>query len=98
MQTFTPTNWQQYELLDCGDYEKLEKFGSITLRRPEPQALWSKKLSEQEWKNLADITFKPKTSHSGEWIKKNKDLPDRWKLNYNNKDLNLNFLLLVHTI
>ena len=95
MQTFTPTNWQQYELLDCGDFEKLEKFGSLVLRRPEPQALWSKKWSEQEWQKLTDITFKSRTSHSGEWIKKNKTAGERWKLNYKHKELSLNFNLAL---
>ncbi len=93
MQIFTPTHWQQYELLDCGDFEKLERFGSLTLRRPEPQALWSKKWTEQEWNKLTDITFKPRTSHSGEWVKKQSNLSEKWKLNYNYKDLNLNFNL-----
>jgi len=93
MQTFTPKNWQQYELIDCGDFEKLEKFGSLTLRRPEPQALWSKKLSEQEWQKLADITFKPRTSHSGEWVKKDKKSAENWELGYQNNDLKLRFNL-----
>ena len=60
MLTFTPEHWKDYELLDCGNFEKLERFGSVILRRPEPQALWDKVWDEIEWKKLTDITFKQK--------------------------------------
>ena len=39
-----------YALLDSGDGEKLERFGKVILSRPDPQALWPKKLSLTEWK------------------------------------------------
>lgn len=38
-----------YELLDTGEGEKLERFGRYVVRRPEPQAIWRKSLSEREW-------------------------------------------------
>ena len=57
MNLFTAQNWKDYELIDCGDLEKLERFGQTVLRRPEPQALWKKQYSEQEWNKLADIKF-----------------------------------------
>ena len=44
----TPESWKDYELIDCGDGEKLERFGKYTLIRPEPQALWRPALPEQE--------------------------------------------------
>jgi len=44
----SPTHWKDYELIDCGDFEKLERFGNLILSRPEPQAVWKKTLSEQE--------------------------------------------------
>ena len=47
---------EDYELIDSGDEEKLERYGKYVLRRPDPQALWKKTLSENEWKN-ADATF-----------------------------------------
>ncbi len=45
-----PQNWKEYELIDCGQFEKLERFGPYILRRPEPQAVWDKQLPESEWK------------------------------------------------
>ena len=49
MQLLTPTNWKEYELLDCGDFEKLERFGKYITIRPEPQAVWKKRYSENAW-------------------------------------------------
>jgi 23S rRNA (cytosine1962-C5)-methyltransferase len=47
-----------YQLIDCGNFEKLERFGNYILIRPESQAIWKKKLPEQEWKTLAHAHFK----------------------------------------
>ena len=44
MQILTPTFWKDYELIDTGGLEKLERFGKYTLARPEPQAVWEKSL------------------------------------------------------
>lgn len=35
------TDWKDYELLDCGRGEKLERWGKYTLVRPDPQAIWN---------------------------------------------------------
>ena len=37
-----PKYWKDYELIDSGDYEKLERFGKYIISRPEPQAVWQK--------------------------------------------------------
>lgn len=47
---------KDYELIDSGEGEKLERFGGYLLRRPDPQALWKKTLDEKEWKN-ANASF-----------------------------------------
>ena len=41
--------WKDYELIDSGNFEKLERFGSFIMARPEPKALWDKSLSDGEW-------------------------------------------------
>jgi 23S rRNA (cytosine1962-C5)-methyltransferase len=89
----TPTHWKDYELIDCGDFEKLERFGNLVLCRPEPQAVWKKVLSEQEWKKLTHIRFKGRSATSGEWIKGSAHLPDRWNVNYTNEDVTINLRL-----
>ena len=81
MELITPLHWKNYELLDCGDFEKLERFGEFVTIRPEPQAVWPKAWSESEWKKLAHIKFIPKGSNSGEW-QKMKKMPDQWVIPY----------------
>ncbi|RZK55781.1 MAG: oxidoreductase [Pedobacter sp.] len=93
IQLLTPTHWKDYELLDCGDFEKLERFGNLVLSRPEPQAVWKKVLSPQEWKKRTHINFKGRSATSGEWLKVDKNTPDRWNVNYKNDDISINLRL-----
>jgi 23S rRNA (cytosine1962-C5)-methyltransferase len=89
----SPSHWKDYELIDCGDFEKLERFGNLVLSRPEPQAVWKKTLSEQDWKKQTHIRFKGKSATSGEWIKSAAHLPDRWNISYTNDEVTINLRL-----
>ena len=89
----TPAHWKDYELIDCGNFEKLERFGNIVLIRPEPQAVWSKQLPESEWQKRHDIRFKGRSATSGEWVRKNIKAPDRWHITYKNTDIEIKFRL-----
>ena len=95
IQLLTPDNWKDYELIDCGDFEKLERFENVILIRPEPQAVWGKGLSESDWTKLHHIRFKGRSATSGEWIKKDQKTPDRWHINYKNGDITLKFRLAL---
>jgi 23S rRNA (cytosine1962-C5)-methyltransferase len=90
-----PTHWKDYELIDCGDFEKLERFGSLVLIRPEPQAVWSKQLSPAEWQRLHHIKFKGRSATSGDWIKKSPNIPDRWHIEYKNQEAGIKFRLAL---
>ncbi len=68
---------QDYELLDSGDGEKMERYGSVVLSRPDPQALWKKRLSVKEWKNV-DAEF-VRDGKSTEWVIHH-DIPERWQI------------------
>ncbi len=81
MLLLSPTHWKDYELLDSGNFEKLERFGKYTTIRPEPQAVWDRTITEEEWIKMAHVKFIPKSSSAGEW-KKLKATPDRWNINY----------------
>ncbi len=81
MQLLTPTHWIDYELIDSGDCSKLERFGKYITIRPEPQAIWDKKLSNKEWENQAHVKFVSKASSSGIW-QKLKLMPDQWQIEY----------------
>ena len=94
-QLLTPT-FPDYELIDSGDYEKLERFGKFITRRPEPQALWRKSLSAEEWASMADASFlktsQSKSDERGEWHRK-RTMPDRWMIEYSYKKMNLRMRL-----
>lgn len=93
IQLLTPTHWKDYELLDCGDFEKLERFGTLVLRRPEPQAVWKKAWSEAEWNKKTQILFKSRSATTGNWNKFLKSAPDRWNVNYKNAEVSINLRL-----
>ena len=99
MKLLTPENWPDYELIDCGNYEKLERFGKYILRRPEPQAVWRKALPEKDWERLTDAWFKKEKgktnsegNEKGEWILKPK-MPQQWFISYSYKSMLLRFRL-----
>src|SRR5436853_3763644 len=81
MLLLTPEKFSDYELIDCGDFEKLERFGEYITIRPEPQAVWDKGLTNREWDGMAHVRFIPNSSSAGEW-KKIKPMPDRWNVIY----------------
>ncbi|MCC8088394.1 MAG: class I SAM-dependent methyltransferase [Rikenellaceae bacterium] len=94
MKLLHPLHWSDYELIDSGDFEKLERFGKYTVRRPEPQALWGKSLNENEWDELADAVFLKdrKSDDRGEW-KCRKGMPQQWIVSYSYKDMEIKMRL-----
>ncbi len=87
-------NFKNYELIDIGNGEKLERFGNVITIRPEPQALWNKRLSDKEWEKQAHVKFISKSSSSGYW-KKFKPTPDNWTMTYRHNGLDLTFKLAL---
>jgi 23S rRNA (cytosine1962-C5)-methyltransferase len=82
MQLLSPLHWKDYELIDSGDFEKLEKFGEYILIRPEPQAIWKKKLKNEEWQRMAAARFVRDSSKSRQRTGNN----DGWKFNTKAKE------------
>ena len=90
MVEFPSPSWRDYELIDSGAGEKLERFGSYVLARPEPKALWDKSLPEAEWRRLVHTTFTPGAGFgkagkedSGTWNRLKK-MDDQWYIQYKN--------------
>lgn len=79
-----------YELLDSGDFEKLERFGRYVTRRPEPQAIWHRSLTEEEWRRRADAAFlrDARSDERGVWRLK-PQTPDRWTVGYDHAEMHL---------
>ncbi len=91
------TGWSDYELIDTGSYEKLERFGNYFLSRPEPQACWNKSLKQAEWEKLAHAKFvktagKESLGEKGQWhfLKK---MDEQWWVGYVYKSMKLRFRL-----
>jgi 23S rRNA (cytosine1962-C5)-methyltransferase len=91
MLLLTPTHWRDYELIDSGNGEKLERFGEYVLRRPEPQAVWSPSQPVKLWEQ-AQARYLPDGSHSGNWERK-KSMPDQWYIQYRYQGMQLRFRL-----
>lgn len=83
-------DWKDYELVDSGDGEKLERYGSYYLARPEPKALWTKTLPQRDWDRLTHTRFIPGAGFgkagkedSGTWDRRKK-MDDQWHIAYIN--------------
>ena len=74
------TDWQDYELLDTGGGEKLERWGSVVLRRPDPQIIWPLDEENEMWKR-ADGHYHRSASGGGRWEFR-RTLPERWVIGY----------------
>lgn len=74
--------WKDYECIDAGNGEKLERWGKVIFRRPDPQAMWPIE-NDDSWKNV-DGFYHRSNKGGGYWDFK-KQLPDHWTVNY--KDL-----------
>jgi len=94
MQLLTPSHFTDYELIDSGGLEKLERFGQYVIIRPEPQAIWNRSMSEAEWDKMSSAAFKldKNDTEKGRWILK-KGMPEQWRINYAYKNMNFNVRL-----
>lgn len=87
-------DWKNYEILDAGNGEKLEKWGNFILRRPDPQAMWNVPQYEQ-WKK-ADAFYHRSDKGGGNWDFKKK-IPNDWTLNYKNLTFKVSPTNFKHT-
>ncbi len=96
LKLITPGPWPDYELIDSGNFEKLERFGEYVLARPEPQAIWDTSLSPDEWSRRAQATFRrdKQSPERGDWHKA-PTMRDPWQIGFNQQGLNLRFKLAL---
>lgn len=94
IQLLCAKDWTDYELIDSGAFEKLERFGAYIIARPEPQAVWQKSLSEEAWKQRMHAHFKRENSNpeKGNWSFPKK-MPEQWFVRYKHNTLDLKFRL-----
>lgn len=73
------TEWTDFEVLRTGKGEKLERWGKVTLLRPDPQVIWGEEISEKK----ADAHYHRSTTGGGEW-KYLKQIPAEWQIGWRN--------------
>ena len=88
---FLPTHWLEYALIDAGHGKRLERFGGVTMVRPDPFALWQPAGDPKAWQS-ADATFEPTSRTQGRWNVA-LDTPKRWPIRYHSPSLELVFEL-----
>ena len=81
LNTLVAEPWDDWGLIDCGDGRKLERYGDITVVRPEPQAMWAS--ARDDWD--ADATFVPGSDEEGggRWVQ-HRPVPREWELSRGN--------------
>lgn len=72
--------WKDYELLDCSDGERLERWGDVILIRPDPQIIWKDSQTAPEW-NTAHARYIRSDKGGGAWDYRRK-LPESWQIKY----------------
>lgn len=82
IQVVTSPNWEDYELLDSGDGNKLERYGQFRVVRPEVEAIWRPALPEKAWRG-ADAIFKPSPEENGGHWENLRPMPEYWIMSYN---------------
>lgn len=82
---------ESYELIDSGNGEKLERFGDRILRRPDPQAIWSKSLNDDVWSKAQAVY-----ERSGERGKWKTDLDPEWSFSFQGINFSLKLLPSKH--
>lgn len=94
---FLSDKWKDYELLDASRGEKLERWGKIVLRRPDPQIVWEIENTKNSslWKS-ADAHYHRSNSGGGHWESR-KDLPESWTVTYRNLRFGIKMMGFKHT-
>lgn len=87
-------NWNDYEVIDCSDGEKLERWGEYLLVRPDPQVIWNTEKSHYGWKKK-NGHYHRSTKGGGEWEFFN--LPEQWSINYRSLKFQLKPFSFKHT-
>ena len=89
------TLWKDYELIDCSEGEKLERWGDVILIRPDPQVIWKTEKSNPLWYK-ADAVYHRSNSGGGSW-QLNKKIPDYWSIGYRDLSFNVKTMGFKHT-
>jgi 23S rRNA (cytosine1962-C5)-methyltransferase len=94
LEILNPLGWTDYELIDSGNGEKLERFGSYMMIRPDPRIIWNK-TDASLWEK-ADASYIRSSQTEGHWIIRNQP-PANWRISYKNLVFTLKPTEFKHT-
>ena len=87
-------NWKDYAVLDCGGGEKIERWGSQILQRPDPQAIWARDKDCKAW-NRPNAIYHRSNAGGGKW--EIRRLPEQWAIHYGDLTFQLKPMSFKHT-
>ena len=87
-------NWNEYEVIDCSDGEKLERWGRYLLVRPDPQVIWNTPRTDAGW-GRKNAHYHRSSKGGGEW--EFFDLPEQWSIRYRSLTFHLKPFRFKHT-
>lgn len=88
-------DWQDYEILDMANGEKLERWKDIILARPDPQIIWKEKSFTEKWKQV-NARYMRSNTGGGHW-EYTKKVPNNWQVKYKNLTFNIKPMGFKHT-
>lgn len=91
----TPLFWEDYELLDCSEGERLERWGNIILVRPDPQVIWKTQKKHPAWKK-ANARYLRSNSGGGKW-ETFTNIPAEWNIDYKDLTFHIKTMGFKHT-
>ena len=91
---WTADAWKDYELIDCSGGERLERWGSEILIRPDPQVIWNTPRSNILW-GQAGARYQRSQTGGGHW--EANDLPDDWPIEYKDLTFHIKPMNFKHT-
>jgi len=89
-------DFDDYQILDMANGQKLERWNEIILSRPDPQIIWNKVSRPSLW-DMVDAKYKRSKTGGGEWYVFNKDMPTSWKVSWKDLTFNLKLMGFKHT-
>ena len=89
------SKWNDYEILDCSNGEKLERWGNVLLLRPDPQIIWNNGQLSKKYNNINAI-YHRSNKGGGNW-ENLKSTPLSWKVKYNDLTFLIKQMGFKHT-
>ena len=89
------SDWRDYELIDCSDGERLERWGQVTLIRPDPQVIWHTPKTHPLWLQ-ADAVYRRSNTGGGHWEVRNR-VPEHWEISYRDLRFRVKTMGFKHT-